>query len=833
MRLTKTNDSFEILKMMSTQNEPTPANSSRIFADFWNTVTGSTALGNEQWYAFPFLCNLMLDTGVDVFLKQLDHDGLAQVLATVSSRSATHKRASLWVENTVSLLPASDLVGLMRHCGAWFRYVDEERARALVVTLLDQIPSRTRRINSFPKEVLRFMAQAAQIPENGSVYVPYPPSFGFSPFLPPNSQSYFQFQSEEEAGIFAVHEVILGGRSQIEVADPQSQGTPFETEFSATIAAPPMNVRTAWNEQPMEIRCIENALSVCKPDARLVFSVSPPFLMNQSGHYKRFREFLTCGNLLEAVMQLPTGLLPASAISFSLIVLKKNRERQTKTFFIDASKYFLSGRQAGERQLDSEKLTEVFGGEQDQSADWVDQAMIASKEFDFTPARYFVQHKIELPENHKLYRFADLVSTKHFSRCKPTDSGMVVTPRMIAASSLLDPRNFDNPTVVTAESLPNMIATKCVDADALLINSIFGKDGLAASIFQHRGRNLLLRAETLTFEVFTDKIEPLWLVLALRSENTRKQLEPFVSLVGIPRVRKEVLMDLILAVPATKQEQRALIAQYNESELRSRAREADLESYIQSITKGFLDDMRLKKHSISQIANDIKSAIAALQNELESSGSISADQIISRRRSITFDAYLQRISERCSELNVMIDKLTDEGKHETPEPLHLAEALNAIEEEFRGESFGLSCVINESSFADPATGGAIEPAIRIGGNDFKTLYRNIIDNAKRHAFRKLSEAGELRIDASFHPQEQEIELCFRNNGAPFPNGMDFDRFVLRGEKAGLGGNSGTGGYHIQSIMDHVGGRLEIDTEPVGIYVASIKLFFPIHHENAI
>jgi hypothetical protein len=336
----------------------------------------------------------------------------------------------------------------------------------------------------------------------------------------------------------------------------------------------------------------------------------------------------------------------------------------------------------------------------------------------------------------------------------------------------------------------------------------------------------------LTFEVRTEIVDPQWLLLALNSNFTNRQLQTLTLGTGIPRIRTDLLLDLRMAVPNQRDQQRTLVAYHKESLLKSRSKEHGLEKYIQSIKKGFLDDLRLKKHSISQITNDIKCAIAVLSDELEKHGLISADQIISRKRSINFREYLLGMSQRCSVLGDLIDRLTEESKHEPLAPLNLIQAMKKIVREYRGEDFQLTFFIEKRTFVDQTTGRSIKPIIRIGANDFQSLCRNIIDNAKRHGFKGRLDGAQLRVDASLLQEEQLIELVFMNNGTPFSKGMNLERFVLRGEKAGSTGNTGTGGYHIKSIMDHVGGRLEI-ASVLEEYPVEIRLFFPISHDEAL
>jgi signal transduction histidine kinase len=246
-----------------------------------------------------------------------------------------------------------------------------------------------------------------------------------------------------------------------------------------------------------------------------------------------------------------------------------------------------------------------------------------------------------------------------------------------------------------------------------------------------------------------------------------------------------------------------------------------------------LDDLRLKKHSLSQITNDIKSAIDVLSVVLARDGSISADQIVSQRRSICLREFLSGMSKRCGALCDSLDKLTEEYKYETLAPLPLMKAMQIIENECVDEDFHLTISIDKQTFVDQTTSRAIKPIIRIGANDFQSLCRNIIDNAKRHGFKDSPDGATIRVDVSLIQEEQKIALAFRNNGAPFPEGVDLRLFVLRGEQAGSTGNTGTGGYHIKSIMDHVGGRLEIDNSFVDDFPVEIKLLFPISPDETL
>jgi type I restriction-modification system DNA methylase subunit len=806
----------------------------RELSELWDMMRGSR-LGGEEQFAYPFLWNLMLDVGINDFPAQIDRRALDQLLAVFSSRSIIHEQACAWFQNILPRIPESDWIATMRQFGNWLTHVDKATAKPLIQDLLQEVEARAWRMtgwNSYPKELLAFIVEAARIPATGSVYVPNTPSFGLSRFLPSNAKGFFQFRSEHEAGIFAIHEVISEGHSAFAVADPRSEGTPFDESFSAAIAAPPLNERLSRNEDPTEIQCIKNALSVIKPGGRAVVCVGPSFLM-RSGRYAEYRAHLTCSKLIEAVIQLPSRLLSGSSFSLSLLILDTSADRSKETLFIDASDCIVSGGSERVPQLDVEKLLTRFSDGQHPSCRRVDEEGIRAKEFDLTPARYIAQQEIVIPEHHRLCRFGELVSQKRFPRCQPGDRGVLLTQKLLTSQLSVEPQTFENLEVLDAEGFTHPATINRLDSDALIISPIYSKDGLGACLFHHNGKDLFLRSDMLTFEVSSNQVNPEWLMLALGSELTRRQIAPLASTAGIPRVRREVLMDLILAVPDTKEQQRALVALRKETALKSRAKELGLEEHLQSIKKDFLDDMRSKRHNLSQVVNAIKSAVGTLSKVLDANGLISAEQLISRTRSVAFREYLMEIGENCAHLGMLVENLTEESRFEPANPLNALKELKKVIRFLGADEFKISIQEDKLSFLDPLGNRAIKPIISIGENDFQILCRNIIENAKRHGFRNATEDPEIRIHVSLLHEKRMLELTFMNNGRPFPDGMDTRRFVLRGEKAGVAGHTGIGGYHIKSIMDHVAGTLEVFSVPDDAFPVQIKLQFPIIYDSSL
>lgn len=803
----------------------------------WEHSRGLT-LPSSELYVIPLFLYLVKEPEFRDALVQQNRAAFDAALHRFSSKSETHHGAVRWFSTIQSQLQEREFWEILSHAQNCWSDLDPESFKRLTRDFLGRISQRNIKQfgeTSLSKEMMRLMVQAARITPTSRIYIPYTPGFEFSDFLPEYAEGCFQFRSEHDAGIFALHELIMERNSEFQVSDPVTNWNPFGEEISSVIAAPPFNQKIRHHPEfrDADVHCIIESARLIKDDGRAIICVAPSFLF-RSDRLSEYRRNLIQQNIIDTAIYLPPGLLESSGIRTILLILRPPSAEPKSVVLVDASECLQKLETSRRSILDLAMLQSLLEADEHPNKRSVPQAELETNGYDLSPGRYLLQKLEEIPENHSVYTLGELIKrSTRFPRCQAGDRGVQINQRFFPASDNLDPVSFDDRETTVYEELGSQAGWRLVNRDALILNSILMKDGLRACLFEHKGKNLFLRPDMLTFEVRSEIVDPQWLLLSLSSEFVKSQLQTLTLGAGIPRIRTELLLGLKLAVPNQRDQQRTLVAYHKEALLKSRSKELGLEEHIQSIKKAFLDDLRLKKHSISQITNDIKSAIAVILDELDKKGSISADQIISQRRSINFRDYLQGMSQKCGALGGLINKLTEENKHEPLAPLDLKQAMRQLLKEYQGEDFKMTFGIDERSFVDQTNGRPVKPLIRIGANDFQSLCRNIIDNAKRHAFKGNFKGASILVDAELFHEEQMIELCFMNNGAPFPKGMDLDRFVLRGEKAGSKGNSGTGGYHIKSIMDHVGGRLDICTPPFDEYSTEVRLFFPYYHEDSL
>lgn len=68
-------------------------------------------------------------------------------------------------------------------------------------------------------------------------------------------------------------------------------------------------------------------LAKLKPNGKAIFNVPSSFLFNTYGGYKEIRKYLIQNDLIEAIINLPSGTMYHSGISTSLIILNKNKSK--------------------------------------------------------------------------------------------------------------------------------------------------------------------------------------------------------------------------------------------------------------------------------------------------------------------------------------------------------------------------------------------------------------------------------------------------------------------------------------------------------------------------
>jgi hypothetical protein len=751
--------------------------------------------------------------------KSMHHEKAIDLFRAMSNRSneSTFRRSVCFAANCLSQLNKKTYSQLIEQI--W--NIIESRLQKSIVG------------SSFSSETMSVMAKITLIDTKEKVFIPYQPGLRFADYMPNQHNAHFRFINSVDAQIFALREVMKHRHSSFLDLKPDRYWNADIGQIDVVIAAPPTNYKTEiYSYRDSEVFCMVRAAKLVEENVRSLICVSTSFL-SRGGAFLRTRKDLIYDNRINSIIYLPPGLRPDSNFSHVFFLLGRTEGNEGYVTLIDGSDCIIQADDSKQRILDEARLLEIVHAKEHPNKKRVCKLEFSKYDYDFSRVLYFDEDTSVTPMNHVLHPLGKILSRlSNCPKCKRDDNGVALRQKLFPLPENLEFQSFTNEETTSFENLKPESGWRMLRQDAFIINTILAPKGLLTCLFQHKGKDLLLRPDHQAYIVNTDLVDPQWLQLVMSSESFNKRLSKLAVGVGIPRIRHSSLSRLSIAVPPIGQ-QRDFVKYHFDSLAKSRAKESGLEEIIEKHKKEFIDDMRLKRHTLSQICNEIKSAVANIADELQSHGAISADQIISRRRAITFDAYLSNIVNKCGDLGSKIDALTEESRFGQLMPLNVKLALKGIDREYRNEFFDLSYHFDSQSFRDQSSGRTLRPIIRISEEDFQTLYRNIIDNAKRHGFTNRFQGARISIRVALIQNLNMVEMVFSNNGVPLPEGMNTERFVLRGEKAGYAANTGIGGYHIKTIMDHVGGRLQISCSDLVEFTTEVRLLFPFSYDDAL
>ena len=725
--------------------------------------------------------------------------------------------------------------------------ISQSQFRYLATQILDQNPDRNREACNFvvSKEITQLMLRLTDDKNltNSNVLVPYVPHPCIPSMVTKATSMKCYVPNHQSLEIMAVHELIQGGSAELTLVDleKESRNNHFfqDRNCSRIIAAPPLSKRLInhWSgHSDSEAFCVDQvAQNFMGAHALAAICITSSFLFRSSPHYTRLKRNLIDSGLLEAVIQLPERLFGYTSITSAIIVLRSGKNGAAKVRVIDATDCTLGD----ERRpiLDVEKVMQRFSDPADQKrVRSITNNQLGLSEYDLTPARYLVSTETPVPEGHTLISLAEVLKKSRTILPRDEDQGIVIERHSFPDTTAGFEFSFEKFQLVKASEVQRGSSLRKITSSCLLIDTMALDGEIRGFWFSHKGRDLFVRPDIRPMEVDSRLADPRWLAMAINSKEISDQVKFLVTATGSPRLRIELLLNMKIALPDSLEKQRAIVHSVEGFQIKAKIKEIGFEKILEKQQEDFLRDIRLKKHTLSQIAMDIRSRISVVKKKLGQSGKLDAEQSIGRQETPLLD-YLDHIAMRCDDMGTTLESLTKTHVFSPLEKLPLETAFEALKRSCNGRQFKLETNIHHDSFKsqpkedqeteDQETGNNLEPSIHLALKDFTALCENILDNAERHGFHNQSGEHLIRIDAFLDIKEQMVVVSFKNTGKPLPNGLTTDRFVIRGEKGGSTGNTGIGGYHIRSLMDHANGKLEIRNLTEDIFQVEIKLSFPL------
>ena len=272
----------------------------------------------------------------------------------------------------------------------------------------------------------------------------------------------------------------------------------------------------------------------------------------------------------------------------------------------------------------------------------------------------------------------------------------------------------------------------------------------------------------------------------------------------------------------------------------------ELGEKFQAMKTEYINEVRMRKHDIRPHLRQLASSERLMLHYIDNVSDM--EELKRNLRNQIEHGHVALTS-----ISTIVDHLSDEEQFGTPELLNIDSLLSDIEvnhDESEGFSIEYDCdkeSFRKSGFVIPDLSEQWQLAkdqgldmvnfiqakskenlplfVSIAPVDFQRMVDNIIENARKHGFTDHTRSDYyMGIDMSINSERNMYQIDFSNNGTPLPDGMTKARYGLKGEKAGLTGGTGSGGYIVKTIISHYGGDYDVFCKDG---ITTIRIYLPI------
>lgn len=560
-----------------------------------------------------------------------------------------------------------------------------------------------------------------------------------------------------------------------------------------------------------------------------------PSIMWGTGDKSCFREWATKNKYIDTIILLPKNLLENTNISVVCLVLRKNSLHMDGIRMIDASECFINHRY--KNNLSIGQIMEAYHQDKEKVSATVSFEQIADNDYSWNIADYLGQTEIECPEGYTVSRIEDLITFPDVKRSTDIHSGKVVQ-----VSDLSDDWTHPYVDVDSIEHKDFRRGCAMVTQDAVLLSTI---RSLKPSIVKASEDNPVFVNQNVLVVIPNKNIDAEYLCMALAKTELQG--------VGIaaPHISKTRLLRQQIAYPSVEQ-QRSTYKEARSAAMREQVKSLHLEEVFEEMKSEYMNEIRSRKHDMKPHLRQLASACDNLDYYITHKDRFSdkefmdgmKEEVANQKVAIESLATLLKIFSREERFGnpevINIDRYLSEnytdGENYTVDHDTDYDALKDYGLDVPEWSFNLDLlkgkiglgfkVSKDDEYAEGAN-------IKIAKDDLQRLCDNIINNAIQHGFTD-PERSDYSIWSylTIDKERNMFQIDFTNNGTPLPKGLDKLRYGLRGEKAGVTGGTGEGGYIVKSIVEHYKGDYDIFTEETeNSTLTTVRILLPIHRND--
>ncbi|EGV33268.1 hypothetical protein HMPREF9431_00866 [Segatella oulorum F0390] len=620
--------------------------------------------------------------------------------------------------------------------------------------------SRYRPYFVLPRELVLFCSKLLNLQKNSEVYYPFA---GIGSFAVENPTCYF-VGDEISPETWAIMQIYLDAHnvtSNIENLNPFDSLCRISTMiYDNIILTPPFGVK---NSSYNEFDALSFTLNGLNGDGKMLAIMPASFCFSNSSKCYNIRRYLVENHYLSTVVLLPNIYFPNSNVNICVLLIEKKMSENPKDSFllVDGRSYLSKGKRGKHYILDSDRLLDDITAGSKEGAIIKISSCDIDGDYNLTPGRYLM----DTSNIENAVKLSDLIVV---------DAPHSHEGDVWIASDFSDDWNKCN---LTLKKSDNKIRRRVITNNGNCIMVQYSHNRLMIGLVEGLplNENISVGPLAIAFHVKdTQRISKKYLLYALKSKEVSIQAQVLATGDTLPRLSPRDFINIVISCPPILEQDRII-------------REAE-DKYLQQLG--------LSRTS-SDIAHMLGTPSVHIGNALKL---LSLSQNLDERDKETLN-YLKDNFEYMDRL-VKLNSILDFSKLER-KPICLAHFIECYISKWK--SFGS----NTFSISFDGDENALKAKVLANSDALMIMFDCLFDNANRHGFHKTKAPDNevtIVLLSVLYNNNPCLMMRIGNNGAPLNKDFTLNDYITRGRFKSDSGRSGLGGYHVNAVVQSIGGE---------------------------
>ena len=362
-----------------------------------------------------------------------------------------------------------------------------------------------------------------------------------------------------------------------------------------------------------------------------------------------------------------------------------------------------------------------------------------------------------------------------------------------------------------------------IDFSAVLVSKIAPK--LKPTYFNFTGQKIVIGSDVVALKVKED-VNVEYFLTQLYSQLVKIQVEMMSSGNTINRISTQDFLNIQIILPPLEEQSKQVIEFLKKTQKELIEDVAEVEKEVKNTE---YDVIRIAIHDFNQKLGAMQNDLSDLKNFFEEKlsnylnepiKSVFDDDTEEEINQFRLGNVLQRLINTRNEASAQLAATREELQNNTVKPVYIKNLKRWFEEEVKP--------LYQNVVKFEVNGEKVE--VEIDPNRFKTLIRNLIENAKRY------NAKIVAVDISYInlDGENKVRILYKNNGKPFSEDFDFDiHFKGLYQKSAESEGRGIGGYSVNKTVELHNGEIK-DVSPeknsLDLFPVQLEIILPIEYK---